>query len=199
MSARERLAAQDAQLERLGAGVDRIRNLGETMHDETRQQLGLLDQLEGDVDKTTSGIREETKHAEDASTWQTRVEQAHQRIKYPETAGMYGGIRSGIWYDDLCGFSFGPRPADTTEFLDEARYTEADNDKIALSRTITATRCTNCGYLYAMSVTGGKLRAMRHRMMDAVLHNPRCDDGQTNQGIREDGTLKKARRGPQEV
>ena len=28
MSARERLAAQDAQLERLGAGVDRIRNLG---------------------------------------------------------------------------------------------------------------------------------------------------------------------------
>ena len=26
MSARERLAAQDAQLERLGAGVDRIRN-----------------------------------------------------------------------------------------------------------------------------------------------------------------------------
>ena len=67
MSARERLAAQDAQLERLGAGVDRIRNLGETMHDETRQQLGLLDQLEGDVDKTTSGIREETKHAEDVA------------------------------------------------------------------------------------------------------------------------------------
>ena len=67
MSARERLAAQDAQLERLGAGVDRIRNLGETMHDETKQQLGLLDQLEGDVDKTTSGIREETKHAEDVA------------------------------------------------------------------------------------------------------------------------------------
>ena len=52
---------------RLRAGVDRIRNLGETMHDETRQQLGLLDQLEGDVDKTTSGIREETKHAEDVA------------------------------------------------------------------------------------------------------------------------------------
>ena len=67
MSAPERLAAQDAQLERRGAGVDRIRNLGETMHDETRQQLGLLDQLEGDVDKTTSGIREETKHAEDVA------------------------------------------------------------------------------------------------------------------------------------
>ena len=67
MSARERLQAQDAQLQRLGAGVDRIRNLGETMHDETRQQLGLLDQLEGDVDETTSGIREETKHAEDVA------------------------------------------------------------------------------------------------------------------------------------
>ena len=33
MSARERLAAR-CLLERLGAGVDRIRNLGETMHDE---------------------------------------------------------------------------------------------------------------------------------------------------------------------
>ena len=47
MSARERLAAQDAQLERLGAGVDRIRNLGETMHDETRQQLGLISASRG--------------------------------------------------------------------------------------------------------------------------------------------------------
>ena len=30
-------------------------------------RAGLLDQLEGDVDKTTSGIREETKHAEDVA------------------------------------------------------------------------------------------------------------------------------------
>ena len=107
----------------------------------------------------------ETKHAEEASLWHIRVEQAHQMIRFPQTANMYAGIKTGAWYSDLCGFSFGPRPLGIAEFSSEVQYTEEDNDRIALSRTITATRCTNCGYLYAMAVTGGKLRAMRHKTM----------------------------------
>lgn len=59
-----RMKAQDEQLAALGQGVDRIRGLGQTIHDETKTQLGLLDSLEAEVDKTTVGIREETKHAE---------------------------------------------------------------------------------------------------------------------------------------
>ncbi|KAJ1450089.1 hypothetical protein M885DRAFT_533252 [Pelagophyceae sp. CCMP2097] len=59
-----RMKAQDDQLARLGEGVDRIRGLGQNMNEETKTQLGLLDQLESDVDKTTVGIREETRHAE---------------------------------------------------------------------------------------------------------------------------------------
>ncbi|KAH8063325.1 hypothetical protein JL722_2492 [Aureococcus anophagefferens] len=62
--AEARMKAQDDQLARLGEGVDRIRGLGQNMQEETKTQLGLLDQLESDVDKTTLGIREETKHAE---------------------------------------------------------------------------------------------------------------------------------------
>ena len=50
--------------------------------------------------------------------------------------------------------------------MDGAQYTEADNDKVALSRTIITTRCLNCGFLYAMSATGGKVRAMRHGMIN---------------------------------
>ena len=103
--------------------------------------------------------------------FQTRVEMAHQKIKYPQDIGEYGSIRSGIWYDNLTGLDFGPRPADMTEFMDGAQYTVADNDRVALSRTIIATRCLNCGYLYVMSVSGGKMRAMRHRMMHAVHRN----------------------------
>lgn len=59
-----RMKAQDDQLMRLGEGVDRIRGLGQNINEETKSQLGLLDRLEADVDQTTQGIREETKHAE---------------------------------------------------------------------------------------------------------------------------------------
>mmetsp|Transcript_11426 Transcript_11426/g.17048 ORF Transcript_11426/g.17048 Transcript_11426/m.17048 type:complete len:101 (-) Transcript_11426:297-599(-) len=59
-----RMKAQDEQLARLGEGVDRIRGVGQNIHEETKGQLGLLDRLEGDIDKTTTDIREETKHAE---------------------------------------------------------------------------------------------------------------------------------------
>lgn len=58
------MKAQDDQLMQLGEGVDRIRGLGQNIHEETKTQLGLLDRLEADVDQTTAGIREETKHAE---------------------------------------------------------------------------------------------------------------------------------------
>ena len=123
-------------------------------------------------------------HVQNPSFFQTRVEKAHQKIKYPYAAGEYGSIRSGIWYDDLCGFDFGPRPADMTEFIDGAQYTAADNNQVAVSRVITATRCLNCGYLYAMSVTGGKVRAMRHKMMRAVHQNFHHDDGNIRQTAR---------------
>ena len=123
-------------------------------------------------------------HAENPSFFQTRVEKAHQKIRYPEGIGEYGTIRSGIWYDNLIGFDFGSRPADTTEFIEGAQYTAADNDRVALSRTITATRCLKCGYLYAMSVTGGKVRAMKHKMMRAVQQNFHHDDGNVRQTAR---------------
>merc|ERR1719271_2261874 len=66
-SQQDRMRQQDEQLARLGEGVDRIKGLGQNMQEETKNQLGLLDQLESDVDKTTTGIREETKHAEDVN------------------------------------------------------------------------------------------------------------------------------------
>mmetsp|Transcript_15747 Transcript_15747/g.63430 ORF Transcript_15747/g.63430 Transcript_15747/m.63430 type:complete len:101 (-) Transcript_15747:493-795(-) len=59
-----RMKAQDEQIARLGEGVDRIRGVGQSINEETKTQLGLLDRLEADVDKTTVSIREETKHAE---------------------------------------------------------------------------------------------------------------------------------------
>ena len=78
MSARERLAAQDAQLERPAPASTASATWASRCRRETRQQLGLLDQLEGDVDKTTSGIREETKHAEDvAVSGQTSAVRLH--------------------------------------------------------------------------------------------------------------------------
>ena len=112
------------------------------------------------------------------------MEKAHQKIRYPQDVGEYGSIRSGIWYDNLIGFDFGSRPADTTEFIDGAQYTEADNDRVALSRTIFTTQCLNCGYLYAMSTTGGKVRAMRHKMMRAVHQNFHRDDGNVRPNAR---------------
>ena len=118
----------------------------------------------------------ESGHIGNPSFFQTGVEKAHQKIKYPYAAGQYGSIRKGIWFDDLIGFDFGPRPADMAEFIDGARYTEADNDKVALSRTIITTRCLNCGYLYAMSATGGKIRAMRHRMINIAHRDFYRDD-----------------------
>ena len=119
----------------------------------------------------------EFEHIGNPSFFQTGVEKAHQKIKYPYAAGEYGSIRKGVWYDDLLGFDFGPRPAFMKEFIDGAEYTEADNDKVALSRTIFTTQCLNCGCLYAMSTTGGKVRAMRHKMMRAVHRNFHHDDG----------------------
>ena len=113
----------------------------------------------------------ESEHIGNASFFQTRVEKAHQKIRYPYAVGEYGSIRKGGWFDDLIGFDFGPRPADMTEYIDGAQYTEAHNGKVALSRTIITTRCLNCGYLYAMSATGGKVHAMRHGMMDIACRN----------------------------
>ena len=59
-----KMKAQDEALAALGAGVDRIRGVGRNIQEETKSQLGLLDRLEADIDKTTTDIREETKHAE---------------------------------------------------------------------------------------------------------------------------------------
>ena len=59
-----RMKMQDEQLAVLGMGVDRIRGVGRNIQEETKSQLGLLDRLEADIDKTTTDIREETKHAE---------------------------------------------------------------------------------------------------------------------------------------
>ena len=138
----------------------------------------------------------ESEHIGNTSFFQTRVEKAHQKIKYPYTAGEYGSIRKGVWFDDLIGFDFGPRPADMTEFMDGAQYTEADNDKVALSRTIITTRCLNCGFLYAMSATGGKVRAMRHGMMNIAHRDFHRDDkdlrsnGKTTRAARRETTVR---------
>ena len=80
-------------------------------------------------------------HEEIMPLWSTKIEQAYQIIKCPQFANEYGSIKTGRWASDLCGFKFGPRPSEFEEFSEEKQYDGNDDGKIALSRTIIASRC----------------------------------------------------------
>ena len=53
----------------------------------------------------------ESSHMKKVFLWSVKIEPAHQVIRYPQTANTYGrNIRTGVWFSDLCGVKFGPRP-----------------------------------------------------------------------------------------
>jgi hypothetical protein len=58
------MAAQDDMLSELGSGVSRLADQARMINDESQMHVRLLNDMEGDVEEATSGLRAEARHAE---------------------------------------------------------------------------------------------------------------------------------------
>mmetsp|Transcript_17303 Transcript_17303/g.58746 ORF Transcript_17303/g.58746 Transcript_17303/m.58746 type:complete len:195 (-) Transcript_17303:51-635(-) len=61
---RDVMSLQDDMINDIEKGVDRLHDQARVIHDEARLHVGLLDQIDTDVENATTGLREEAKHAE---------------------------------------------------------------------------------------------------------------------------------------
>ncbi|CAN0126194.1 unnamed protein product, partial [Discosporangium mesarthrocarpum] len=64
---RETMREHDRMLEDLGRGVSRLHTQSRMIGDETALQVRLLDEMDTDADRASSGLRAEAKRAEKAS------------------------------------------------------------------------------------------------------------------------------------
>lgn len=58
------MAEHDRMLEELGRGVGRLKNQSTLINEETSLHVRLLDEMEGDAERASSGLRAEARHAE---------------------------------------------------------------------------------------------------------------------------------------
>lgn len=61
---RETMREHDRMLEELGRGVGRLKNQSTLINEETSLHVRLLDEMEGDAERASSGLRAEARHAE---------------------------------------------------------------------------------------------------------------------------------------
>lgn len=61
---RRRHTEHDRMLEELGRGVGRLKNQSTLINEETSLHVRLLDEMEGDAERASSGLRAEARHAE---------------------------------------------------------------------------------------------------------------------------------------
>ena len=112
-------------------------------------------------------------HAELAPLWTTGIEQAYQVLDYPELAARYGIP----W---PTGLRFGPKPAQFEEYSKETQYEDGYNG-VAVSRTILTLRCVECGVIFCMLITGGKIIHGQNKR----LARKRREKGISKMGSRE--------------
>lgn len=69
-------------LEELGRGVGRLKNQSTMINEETSLHVRLLDEMEGDAERASSGLRAEARHAEKVRQLSSRLERANKQ--HPE-------------------------------------------------------------------------------------------------------------------